>query len=359
MMRQFKIASSLLVVLFMTATIAATTLEKQVGDFLLQVSDDGGAFNIKYNPPSSSNATNFFVSHDDFASTYFSVMLDDVIYRLRRSSVSTIRLLEEEHGAGLRLGIKDKLNVNMIFSFAPQFSGDGQGAVKVEIVMENISAETRKVALKGVFDTLLGENSGVHFVTARFPYVSTESSFLDMADLQWVRSSNGNESVQFLFDGNGITSPRMVALANKDLLTGDIWTPVIKDGRTFNSVFSYNNSAVCALWEPMILTPSTSGTITFYITFASRAKIPPTAQFLGAKGSLVSGVDYDKITYSDASGVVYTVGDLTDTMLNRRYIEDLLNRIRKLEEDPEHIDRNELLRLNAELDAILEKIRRL
>lgn len=358
MMRQFKVISSLLVGLSMTMAVAATTLEKQMGDFLLQVSDDGGAFNIKYNP-ASSGATNFFVPHDDFATTYFSVLLDDTIYRLRRGSVSTIRLLEEQNGAGLRLGIKDKLNVNMNFSFVPQFSGDGQGAVKVEIVMENISSETRKVALKGVFDTLLGENSGVHFVTSRFPYVSTESSFLDMEDLQWVRSSNGNESVQFLFDGNGITAPNMVVLANKDLVTGEIWSPAIKPGRTFNTVFSYNNSAVCALWEPMVLTPSTTGTISFYITFASRAKIPPSAQFLGAKGSLDSRDDYERITYTDASGVVYTVGDLTDTMLNRRYIEDLLSRIKKLEEDPEHIDRNELLRLNAELDAILEKIRRL
>lgn len=358
MMRHFKIISSLLVVFSMSAAVVAITLEKQVGDFLLQVSDDGGAFNIKHSP-ASSGSTNFFVPHDDFATTYFSVMLDDAIYQLRRGSVSSIRLLEEQNGAGLRLGIRNKLNVNMKFTFVPQFSGDGQGAVKVEIVMENISAETREVALKGVFDTLLGENSGVHFVTARFPYVSTESSFLDMEDLQWVRSSNGNESVQFLFDGNGITAPSMVALANKDLLTGEIWNPAIKPGRTFNTVFSYNNSAVCALWEPMVLTPSTSGTITFYITFASKAKIPPTAQFLGSKGSLVNGDDYDKITYTDASGVVYTVGDLTDTMLNRRYIEDLLNRIRKLEEDPEQIDRNELLRLNAELDAILEKIRRL
>ena len=38
---------------------------------------------------------------------------------------------------------------------------------------------------------------------------------------------------------------------------------------------------------------------------------------------------------------------------------DLLNRIRMLEEDPANVDRNELLRLNAELDAILEKVRRL
>lgn len=359
MTRTFKMLLSMFVFFWVMGAVAAATLEKRMGNFLLQVSDDGGAFNIKYNPESSSNGTNFFVPHDDFATTYFSVMLDDTIYRLRRSSVSSIRLLEEEYGAGLRLGIKDKLNVNMNFSFAPQFSGEGQGAVKVEIVLENISSEARKVALKGVFDTFLGENSGVHFVTARFPYVSTESNFLDMEDLQWVRSSNGNESVQFLFEGNGITAPAMVALANKDLVTGDAWNPAVKAGRTFNSVFSYNNSAVCALWEPMTLTPSTTGTITFYITFASRAKIPPSAQFLGDRAGGDSQGDYDKITYSDASGVVYTVGDITDSMLNRRYIEDLLNRIRKLEDDPEHIDRNELLRLNAELDVILEKVRRL
>ena len=44
---------------------------------------------------------------------------------------------------------------------------------------------------------------------------------------------------------------------------------------------------------------------------------------------------------------------------NRKYIEDLLNRIRWLEAEPEKVDRNELLQLNAELDAILEKIRQL
>ena len=69
--------------------------------------------------------------------------------------------------------------------------------------------------------------------------------------------------------------------------------------------------------------------------------------------------DGDKILYTDEYGVVYTVGDITDSMLNMQYINDLLDRIRKLEEDPAHIDRNELLRLNAELDAILEKVRRL
>ena len=199
----------------------------------------------------------------------------------------------------------------------------------------------------------------MHFVTARYPYVSTEASFSDMEQLQWVRSSNGNESIQVLFEGNGISSPKMVVLANKDVVTSDSWMPIIKTGRTFNSVFSYNNSAICALWDKMSLTPSTKGSVTFYITLASKAKIPPTASFLGPKQGAGNLTDGDKILYTDEYGVVYTVGDITDSMLNMQYINDLLDRIRKLEEDPAHIDRNELLRLNAELDAILEKVRRL
>ena len=92
---------------------------------------------------------------------------------------------------------------------------------------------------------------------------------------------------------------------------------------------------------------------------ASRAKIPPTASFLGPKQCASSLTAGDEILYTDEYGVVYTVGDLSDNMLNMQYINDLLNRIRKLEEDPDHVDRNELLRLNAELDAVLEKVRRL
>ncbi len=357
-MMRFRYAAVALVLGALSALAPAATIERRMGDFVVQVSDDGGAFNMRYAPETSS-PVNFFVSHDDFASTYFSVMMGDTVYKLRRGSVSSISILEDGDSIGLRYSIRNRLNASIDFTFAEQYSGEGLGAVKVEVRLENISSKAQDVALKGVFDTLLGENSGIHFVTSRFPYVSSEESFTDMGELQWVRSSNGNESVQFLFDGNGISRPKLVALANKELVAGDGWLPVTKSGRTFNSVFSYNNSAVCALWETMSLTPATSGSITFYVTFASKARIPPTAKFLGERQEIGNLTDDDKIVYSDGHGVVYTVGDLTDSMLNAKYIEDLLRRIRKLEEDPENIDRNELLRLNAELDAILEKIRRL
>ncbi|MDY3755244.1 MAG: hypothetical protein SOZ84_04470 [Treponema sp.] len=358
-MRRLQFISFALILFTVMAFAPATTLDKRLGDFVLQVSDDVGAFNIRYAPEKSSSSTNFFVSHNDYATTYFSVLVDDTAYQLRRGSISSIQLVDQNDGAGLVFKIRDKLNVAVNLTPVADVISSGQGAVKVEVVLENISSTTLNVALKGIFDTILGENSGVHFVTARYPYVSTEASFSDMEQLQWVRSSNGNESIQFLFEGNGISSPKMVVLANKDVVTSDNWMPIIKTGRTFNSVFSYNNSAICALWDKMSLTPSTKGSVTFYITLASKAKIPPTASFLGPKQGAGNLTDGDKILYTDEYGVVYTVGDITDSMLNMQYINDLLDRIRNLEEDPAHIDRNELLRLNAELDAILEKVRRL
>ena len=279
------------------------------------------------------------------------------MYQLRRGSVSSISLVEKEQGVGLVFKVKEKLNVGVNFTFVPEVSRKGQAAIKVEVELENISSKSLNVALKGVFDTILGENAGVHFATVPYPYLSTEESFTNMSQLQWVRSSNGDESVQFLFDGNGISSPKMVAVANKDVLIGDRWIPTIKSGRTFNSVFSYNNSALCALWNTITLAPATKGSVTFYITVASKAKIPPTAQFLGEKGANLTGSD--EILYTDSDGVVFSLGAVTDNMLNMQYINDLLNRIRMLEEAPANIDRNELLRLNAELDAILEKVRRL
>ena len=339
------------------AIASAATLEKEEGGFKIQVSDDGGAFNLSYISEKTNSPIDFFVSHNDYASTYFSVLLDDTVYQLRRGSVSSISLVEKDQGVGLVFKVRDKLNAGVNFTFVPEVSRTGQGAIKVEVELENISSKSLNVALKGVFDTILGENAGVHFATAPYPYVSTEESFTNMSQLQWVRSSNGDESVQFLFDGNGITSPKMVAVANKDVLIGERWIPIIKSGRTFNSVFSYNNSALCALWNTITLAPATKGSVTFYITMASKAKIPPTAQILGEKRGNLTGSD--EILYTDNDGVVFSLGAITDNMLNMQYINDLLNRIKMLEEDPANIDRNELLRLNAELDAILEKVRRL
>lgn len=343
--------------LFSSALLSADNIERHQGNFVLKLIEDSGAFSLGYQPESGSYK-DFFSSYDAYASTYLEVKIGSSIYRLNRNSSVQFSMYEEAKNIGFSYYTGKDVDIQLNFSFCPGFDGVTQGAVKVEITVFNNSAVQQQVSLKGVFDTILGENSGIHFLTSRRPFVDTEISFNSMDLDKWIRSSDGNVSVQFLLNGTGITVPQTVVVANKDMLDNAAWEPVVKPGRSFNSVFSYNNSAVCILWAPVSLTPMTKSTISFYLSYAANGQVPPDTRFLGAEETISSLNENNEIVYQDENGVTYTVGALTAAQLDPKYIEDLLNRIRRLEDDPEHIDRIEILRLNAELDAILEKIRR-
>ena len=340
------------------AAVFAGNIELVQGSFVLELMEDSGTFSLAYQG-SDGKKTEFFASHDEFSSTFFAAKIKNTIYKLGRDSSVKFSIYEENGSAGIKYEIGKDIEIFADFSFCPEFDGATKGAIKVEVSVHNLSVEAKTVSLKGVFDTCLGENSGNHFATARMPFIDKEVGFRSMYNDKWIRSSNGKQALQFLFAGAGITVPQNVSLANKDVIGGVQWFPQAKEGRSFNSVFSYNNSAVSVLWNPMTVSPMTKSSICFYISYSTAGVLPPDSAFLGDKPIHSSLNENDEVVYKDEYGVTYTVGALSDSQLDPKYIEDLLNRIRWLEAEPENVDRNEILQLNAELDAILEKIRRL
>ena len=344
--------------LLLSFSLFPATLEQRSGDFSLQVEDHTGVFTLSH--VSSNNVvTNFFTSHDGFATTFFSVKIGNSVYNLRRGNVSDVKMENTGKGARLIYTIKDKLNVYLTFSFIHDELPLTQGLVKVDITLTNTSDKPEHVSLKGVFDTILGESTGVHFSTAQLPRVNTELSLTNMEYDRWIRSSNGDQTIQFVFDGGDVSKTKLIALANKDILTGNSWEPNIKNGRSFNSVFSYNNSALLVLWNPILLTPTTSATMTFYIALGAESKVPPSMSYIESLPVPTDEELLSKYMYRDDFGVVYTVGLSTDDTINYWYIQEMIRRIEYLEENPDKIDRTEILRLNAEFDAIIEKVRRL
>lgn len=321
--------------------------------------EDSGAFSLTYN--GTGKVVDFFSPNDDYSSTYFTARINNIVYNLSRSSSADISTFyHESGGAGIKYVLQGgETEVLLIFTFCPEFDGLSQSVIKVEVVVNNNSAEGQAVDLKAVFDTMLGESSGNHFSTQRTSLISNEVGFSSMEADRWIKSTDGKSSVQFLLCGAGITVPQAVTLANKDILSGSAWFSSAKTGRSFNSVFSYNNSAVGLLWNTISVAPMTKSSICFYISCAVAGNQPADASFLGAETSASSLLNTDEVVYQDEYGVTHTMGALTTEQLDPRYIEDLLNRIRQLESNPENVDRNEILQLNAELDAILEKIRRM
>jgi hypothetical protein len=169
--------------------------------------------------------------------------------------------------------------------------------------------------------------------------------------------------------------------------------------RVFDTVLSYNNSAVCAIWKPMKLAPSESGKVVFYIALSGNGTPASGEKYVYSKefeekavaeekvGKSATGLEVitpfsvENTEESEAAGVKefsladetitaeepaapaeipnvdFYIKNMTKEHLTPEYIQSLLDRIAALEEDSPSLNRQELLQLNAELDAILTYLR--
>lgn len=380
-------------------------------------------------------------AYDSFSANYFGVRIGKHEYNLNRESGVTCQARRTPYGAQLAYTIKKQGIVVVDFSFMPSDSSSTVADVlRVSIYLVNLGKKKQTFSLKGMFDTVLGEPSGLHFITAANQCVDREIQFDSMDDDRWICSTNRDTSIQFLLKGKGISPTHEVTLSNKDTLSKNSWVPSVKNERSFNSVLSYNNSALCVNWPEIQLEKNDSKVVTFYISVGTDEEVPAGSEFLSALeegrtvlhecepkdfSDLFAGVEEEKKAKKprkDALGAKWWVGMpniasyyedeeeesddsegslaqaqaanaqaaqaakekaakekasknssskkksekskdadkpivITEEQLDTKYIHNLINYIKSLENDSELIDQEELNRLNKELDAILEKIR--
>ncbi len=231
--------------------------------------------------------------------------------------------------------------------------------VRVDLAIQNISNRPQVISVKAVFDTWLGEQTDTHFTTANEQVINTERKFENLGKTQFIRSSGQNNTIQFLFAGADISVPDGVYVANRDVLLQESWTPKIREDRIFDSIETYNNSAVGVNWHQVSLSPQTRSNLCFYITTATSSGKPGTVRSLGLEEtSRITAADSDLPTYTDSYGTTYTMGAITQEQLDPVYINELLDRIKELEKDSDNATRDEIRKLNAELDAIFAKLGR-
>ena len=150
---------------------------------------------------------------------------------------------------------------------------------------------------------------------------------------------------------------------------------------------SYNNSAVGITWPRHRLGPDEQFTEVFYLSTALGEREPSGAAFIlgiepekpettdkkettevvqtepeqtvevKAEEPQKEEVKQEEQTSNIPPYVPFDVKTITAQQLSPEYIQKLLNRIAALEESDESLDREELILLNAELDAILEALR--
>jgi hypothetical protein len=179
--------------------------------------------------------------------------------------------------------------------------------------------------------------------------------------------------MQFLLDGVDITPVECVLLGNKTTFDSNAWIPNLKTEKSFDSFVSYNDSEVCIVWPEVEINPNEKENFIFYLAFAANGEKPQGNYFIGDKKEVVEvkkekpvvkkevvkvpEKENVKETKKEIPNVKFDVATLSREKLSQEYVAGLMERIANLEDSGKNVDREELLMLNAELDAILEILR--
>ena len=256
-------------------------------------------------------------------------------------------------------------------------------SIKISASVINTSNKKNDFELKAVFDTVLGETDRHHFYTSSKVPVKNEVAIRQFTSDSWFVSKNDNVSMQFIFCGSEATKPVLVAVANYSTLDTSRWEPDLTVLRSFDTVLSYNNSAVEAQWPKHKLSTDESFEEVFYLSFATgdnhlngqyiagddsfeedeeivvKKPAPKPSSGKNSKHQdKTSGSNVNNSSDSkDDTPVLPKDSNSFDNVTND-YIQRLLAQIEALEDSGENVNRDEIIRLNAELDAVLEILRK-
>ena len=362
-----------------------------IGSFTLAAAND------RNKPVSVLATSNEYVTNAVFLKT------SKKVYNLVTDSNVRSSARRTADGVVIEYEVPSVAQVSLYFSFLASQKKKETDMVRITATVKNISARNEDFAIKVLLDTVLGESAAYHFYTYEDVPIKNEVLYRTMQNQKWFVSKNLTASMQIFFAGADCTVPEIVAFGNYSTLEKNNWEPDMLNYRVFDTVLSYNNSAVCAIWKPFKLGANESGKNVFYIAVSADGSPATGEKYIYSKdfnsASEEEGEKKNAVTplevitpYSseganeekpfveeikepepvkevsdlnpsqeakndEIPNVDFYIQNMSKEQLSPEYIQNLLDRIAALEEDSSSLNRQELLQLNAELDAILTYLR--
>ena len=356
------------------------SIEETFGSIKLRIRNRIGSFNLAIVDEEEKKTMSVLSTADEYTTSGFSIKIGKKIIELNKDSSVRKSAWKTDTGVALGYRIENLADIIVyfdVFASSPDYDTD---SVKVTVKVSNMSKKKEYYAIKVLLDTILGETDRHHFYDSKNAPVKNEIAFRDVEDNKWFVSKNSSGALQIIVGGGDCTQVELVALANYSTLDIRNWEPDLLSYRAFDTVLAYNNSAVGITWPRHRLGAGEQFTEVFYMSTALGDRIPSGASFIlgiepEVKTEPVEEVQVEQIPDSEEPKVEevqentetpsttippyvpFDVKTITKQQLSPEYIQKLLDKIAALEESDDSIDREELILLNSELDAILEALR--
>ena len=364
------------------------SIDEVFGSIKIRVRNKIGSFNVAIVDEEAKKSISVLSTADEYTSSGFYLKVGKKIIEL--NSDSSVKRSAWKTDTGLAVGyrIDNLADVIVYFDVFASHEDYDIDSVKITVKVSNMSKKKEYYAVKVLLDTILGETDRHHFYDSNNVPVKNEVAFREFSENKWFLSKNSSGGLQVIFDGGECTKPELVALANYSTLATRNWEPDLLSYRAFDTVLSYNNSAIGITWPRHRIGAEEQFSEVFYLSTALGERMPSGAAYvLGIEPEpstqpvevvekevepqkeepvvevkkedvlLVTEEKKEEPAGSLPPYVPFDVKTLTRQQLSPEYIQKLLDRIEALEDSGDSIDREELVLLNAELDAILEALR--
>ena len=336
---------------FLLNASADNVIELNEGYLKLKAFDRTGSFCLYQ--LSTNGKNNYVPLYDDVAygqTNKFSVLLDDKIYKLERKLGRPLSIEKIDNTCIITFNIKDKLHIVQRLSFIPDEYGNTAGPLlKIETSIENTQSKDANVGLRAIFDTLLGDhNKKAPLATDLREAIVSETSFNPKIDRDSVIISSNAESACMFFFKHGVDSPQQVYIANWERLNTRKWLPNVVEGRSFNSKYLHDDSACLFIWPIKKLKPTEVMTITTTIGYHDFIR--------SSKGYNIKSEEEEEEVMPQKRIIEPTENMTEEQKKNYDYIQELLNRIHAVEDNPDVISDDEIEDLTDQADNAIKDI---
>ncbi|WP_407435199.1 hypothetical protein [Treponema sp.] len=333
----------------------------------------------------------------DYAnSSYIGIAVDKRFYNVHNTSGITYSYSNDGDTLTVNYQIKKQILLSVEYTIS------SKNILTIKYHVKNIDSDAHSVMLKSVFDTIFEEFNGGFYSTESKKKIKSEYIISDFDRHQYIESSNKVVSIRFLLDENFSKYAYKAVVAAKPYFESDIFEGRFVEGRGFNTVLSYNNSAIGFFFKTLKLNAGEEKTFVQRILFSKTefafpddfdeepeqnvfvdgesdsenetqsavTKFVPVDNAADYKPDVPSAVEDDEEGVVDIKTEVKTPvsvskpeqdNAVTEARRNalKKEASSLIDRIEKLDDDGANTDQAEVMRLQAQLDQILRQLKEL
>lgn len=350
------------------------SVEKESSNLKIVTKGKLGTFNV-YIRDRDDRVLPVFSTQEEFTTTSFYLQVGKKVFKLSGGTGVTTACRETVDGVQIVYIIPKIAQVLVDFRILSSDEKRDGDILKVSSYVKNLKGRSDTFALKLLMDTAIGEKRRTHFYDSESIPIKTETLYRSVKNYPWILTGNDTSSFQILLTGADITEPEFVAIGAYETLNTMNWEPAVAVNRSFDTVSSYNNSAVEVSWKTELLEKDEAGLSVLYFAVASfpdsingtsfieNYKEPENEDELETPKTEIisadSGESIESIFAVPAEPFipVFTGNNETVSDSSTEYIQRILDRIAELETGDKNLNQEELLLLNEELDEILMRLR--